>query len=220
VGRLEQTVHLRRQPRRDIPVVRFGQDARSAPQRNPPVPDLGIGSDLEAATLVRRGRLLHACDAVGDDARIVGEVVIAAPALERLRRAAAREELRVERLCLRERIDPSRQPLRGRRQGKDQRRSGARHRGLGAPWPGYTIVAPASRSRCQLADNASAFAGSAIDIGVRSPVNAAPESSTTDTLSPEWPGVGTIWPSMPSAASLARLSSKAITTFPALVISV
>ena len=55
---------------------------------------------------------------------------------------------------------------------------------------------------------------------VRSPVKHSPESSTSDTLSSECPGVGTTVPGMPIAASNPRDSSQRRTTFPSGTISV
>jgi len=85
------------------------------------------------------------------------------------------------------------------------------------PCPGYTRVAPRSRSNRQLADTTSASSNATDCGGVRSPVKAEPSSRRSETLSSECPGSATHktaprCPPVSTAAVAARLHYGAISS--------
>ena len=99
-------VHLRGQPCRHVPVVRLGQHQRAAHQLHPSIAHRLIRCDPELAALLGRGRLVDARHARGDDGRSRRQVMNLAPALQRQGRAVMAQQIRVQRLQYRQRLEP------------------------------------------------------------------------------------------------------------------
>ena len=75
-------------------------------------------------------------------------------------------------------------------------------------WAKWTCHAPCSSRVFQLRPYAGSGKSAACSLGQRSPTNASPKSSTTETESGLWPGVESTSPSMPQPARKSRLCSR------------
>lgn len=98
VAGLERPIHVRRQARGHVPVVRFGKNVVPAPQPHPAIPHSFFRSDTKARTLFGRHSLVLSPHPVRDDPGIGGETMVLAPGIERRRRTLVRQQFAVQRL--------------------------------------------------------------------------------------------------------------------------
>ena len=118
VGRLQHMVHLGREPRRDVPVVRLGEHVVAAFEPNAAITERLVRLDIERGAHLGACRLVDVPNPLGDDARRIGQPVIGAPAFDRERRAVMGKEIGVEALDERQRFEPADKAVRpGRRLG-------------------------------------------------------------------------------------------------------
>jgi len=97
IRRVEHMVHLRRHPRRHVPIVSLGQHMVAALKPNMAIEERLIRLDVERGAHV--GVRWFGCVAhpLGDAAWRIGEFVIGAPALDGERRAVVGEKIGVQR---------------------------------------------------------------------------------------------------------------------------
>ena len=151
IGRVEQAVHLRRQSRRDIVVVRLRQDVPAAGEAHVAVTHGRRGVDAEIAPHGVVGGGLGLRHARGRDGGRRREPVRRAPPLQREGGTVVAEEIGVQGLDQRQGLEPRRTVIgpggcgrRRRRQAHDgeQRTAEPRHRALTV-----SFYVPGSRRR-------------------------------------------------------------------------
>ena len=141
VGGLQHMVHLGREARGNVPVVGLGEHMVAAFEPDAAVAERLVGLDVERGPHLRACRLHRVAHALGDYPRGIRESVIAAPALERQRRAVMGE-----RSALRLSISASASS----RPTKLSGQGGARRRTRRAASPSRGARPPArSRKRCR-----------------------------------------------------------------------
>ena len=116
VGGLEDMIHLGREPRRDVPIVGFGKHMVAALEPNATIAERLVRFDVERGSHVGACGFDRVAHPLSHDARRIGQSVIGAPAFDCERRAVMGEEIGVEALDERKRLEPSDEAVRpGRR---------------------------------------------------------------------------------------------------------